>query len=182
MFAYIQSLSPCVKIFAVAGGILFFSLIVSVVYRFFHSIVDKLSIKMFPPFLLLLLMGCSFPEKSPCNTMEVYEEMASEFEEIAKLKRMCGHLVGGSEYRACRLIPYVGSEGMDCDSLKGQEEELKAFLGRHRQPLCEACAQDENCQSWWSRYKSSVKQTVSPTLFPAVELLQEASSTPGVQP
>jgi len=61
MLNHIQSLSPCAKIFAVAGGILLFSLIVHVVHKFICSTITKLSVKMFPPFFLLLFLTGAQP-------------------------------------------------------------------------------------------------------------------------
>lgn len=183
MVVYVQSLSHGEKIFFVIGGILLFSLIVHLVYKLTCSIMDKLALKMFPPFLLLLLIGCfEASQEPPCNTAEVYATLAEDFEKLAALKRMCGHLVGGSDYGACRHFPYTEHGGMDCASLKNQEEDLKAFLERNGRPLREACVQDENCQSWRKSYKSSVEQVTSPIPFSAVELSQESPSTPGARP
>jgi len=123
-------------------------------------------------------MGCApVPEDPPCNLAQTYEVLAKDFEQVADFKRLCGHLVGSSEFKMCQRFPFTNYTGKDCSNVESQHQQVKLYLEQFGKPLRNACAQDEDCQSWAREAKRCDDQPILPSIPPLAVPSEPAPAT-----
>lgn len=123
--------------------------------------------RVFSLLFLLFSMGCApVPEDPACNSAQFYELLAKDFEEVADLKRLCSHLVGSWEFPACQSFPSTTTNRSTCSGVRTQHQQMEVYLEQLGKPLRNACAQDEDCQSWAREANGYDGQPILPSIPP----------------